>query len=793
MNRELSYAENKRLLRIRFKLDFHDTFDGERIPPEVFTIGEFRDFNCQKNDLVEILAPANTKTYKQAVYNGADAIYFGYGEFNARANGDNFTSIKEVVDFCHFYSVRAYLALNISFYNDEIKSVIEVIKEAEEANLDAFIITDLALIPLIRKYSTIAIHASTQLGAHNRWGMKFLHSFSINRAVLSREMQFKDIRATTDQEYLETEVFVHGALCSCFSGACLLSSMLTGNSANRGKCNQLCRMRYQAVVNGVPTEKGYLLSAKDICLDSYFDRLADIGVASLKIEGRLKRPEYVGGVTAYYADLKRKREPIYSKEDISVLFNRGGFTPGYFENNNVIYTGQPNHIGVYAGRVINVSADGKAYIKSENILDAENGYKVLRNQQEIGGAIATGEVKNGFSIVKSNAKLKVGDEIRLTNNKEISDFIANGVKRKTIPIKIRLAAYEKPFIQMTINNQKFLFSGREYVEPAQKQPLTEDEIFELFEGSHVREVRFSVSDIELYNAFLTKASLNTLRRDCLDAIWRFLLGFYDKTPKLFKELPLPTYMRNAENKIEGDFCEIKSLAQYKYVKKRIKNIVYSPSEYTYEDCERFYDSVKNTQNLVFIKIPIYVPTDKEEFFEDIIDIFDGVYANNIGAVWIANDMDKLIVCGPNLNITNTKSWFINNCCSYVVSTELSYAQVRAFKNPLVYTYGYLPLMHLNYCPRKIAGMQCGECEKELKFCDEKGEYYIETMKFDHYCEHVLHNGVLTDIGTKYNVRHYFDFTMTQPEEIEKIIAAYTGEKPYNPTQTNKLHLTRGAN
>lgn len=793
MGKELSYAENKRLFQIKCKYNIYDTFDGERIPPEVFAVGDFREYNCKPYDLVEILAPANPNTYKQAVYNGADAIYFGYGEYNARANGDNFSSLKEVVDFCHFYNVKAYLALNINFFTSELKNVVEVIKEAEQANLDAFIICDLSLIPLIRKHSTIAIHASTQIGAHNRWGMRFLHSFSINRAVLSREMRFRDIRATTDREYLETEVFVHGALCSCFSGACLLSSMLTGNSANRGKCNQLCRMRYQAIVDGEPKESGYLLSAKDICLDEYFDRLVDIGVNSLKLEGRLKRPEYVGGVTAYYADLKGKRDHIYSKEDITVLFNRGGFTPGYFEGNNVIYTGQPNHIGIYAGKVVNISKDGKAYVKAEFELLPDNGYKLLRNQKEIGGAVATGEERNGFYVIRSNAKPKVGDEIRLTNNKELSDFIANGQKRRTIPIKIRLAEYEKPFIEVTINNQKCCFSGREFVEPAKKQPLQQEEIFDLFENSQAREVRFRVAGLELYNAFLSKASLNTLRRDCLDYVWRFLLGYYEKTEKIFRELPLPEYTENRENKVDGDFCEIRTLDQYALVKPYVNNIVYSPTEYVYEDCEAFYDAVKTAKNKIFIKIPIYVPTDREEFFEDIIDIFDGVYANNIGAAWIAHDMGKLLVCGPNLNITNTKSWFIQNSCSYVVSTELNYAQVKQFKSPLVYTYGYLPLMHLNYCPRKLAGMQCGECDKELKFRDEKGEYPIETLRFDQYCEHVLRNGVLTDIGTKYNVRHYFDFTLSNEKEIKSILTAYTCGQPYKPEKTNKLHLTRGTN
>lgn len=789
-NTKSIYDKNTRLFKIDFKTDFHDTFDGEPIPKEVYEVGDFRDFRVKPIDVIEILSPANVNTYKQAVYNGANAIYFGYGEFNARANGDNFQSLKEVVDFCHFYNVKAYLAINICFFNNELAQVTEVLKEAEEANLDAFIICDLSLIPLIRKHTTIPIHISTQLGAHNRWGIDFLHSFCVNRAVLSREMTFKDIRATTDSENIETEVFVHGALCSCFSGGCLISSMLTGNSANRGKCNQLCRMCYQAVVDGVVRNKGYLLSAKDICLDEYVEPLADIGVASLKIEGRLKRPEYVGGVTSYYADIKKGKSPIYSREDLKILFNRGDFTPGYFEGNSVIYPGQPNHIGVSVGKIVNLISENKAYVKSEEPLQSENGYKVLRNGKEVGGAVATGEFKKGFSVIQCNSKLKVGDEIRLTNNKEISDYIKNAQKRKTIPIKIRMVANERPKIEMKINNQEVVLYGSEFVSFAQTQPFFKKELIEHFEKCHLREIRFQVTNIELYNAFMTKASLNLLRRSCIDFIWSYLLGFYDKSKKLFKELPIPQY---DVRKIEGDICEVRNALQYKCVAKRFKTIVYNPLNYDYDECCDFYDLVKKSDNTILLKIPIYVPTDKEELFEDLIEFFDGVLANNIGAVYIANKLGRLVVCGPNLNITNTKNWLINNTSAYIASTELTYAQLKSFKDPLVYAYGHLPLMHLNFCPRKLSGMQCGDCDKDLKFRDEKGEYPIETQKFEGYCEHVLRNGVLTDIGTKYRVRKYFDFCLASCDEIKKIISSYYGENEYKPVNTNKLHLTRGAN
>ena len=165
-----------------------------------------------------------------------------------------------------------------------------------------------------------------------------------SRVILARETQINEIKEIA--KVTETEVFVHGAICSCFSGACLLSSMLTGNSGNRGRCNQLCRQLYTCYFDGEKTSKGYLLSAKDMNASKYIEKLIEYGVNSAKIEGRLKRAEYVGGITSYYAAIKNEKSVSLSNEDIKKLFNRGDYTAGYFDNNDIIYPTIPNHIGV---------------------------------------------------------------------------------------------------------------------------------------------------------------------------------------------------------------------------------------------------------------------------------------------------------------------------------------------------------------------------------------------------------------------------------------------------------------
>ena len=747
---------------------------------------------------VELLAPASVNSYKEAINGGANAIYFGYGEFNARAGGDNFTNLKEIVDYCHFHGVLAYLALNIAIKDDELERVTEIIIEAERCKIDAFIISDLALVSIIRKHSQVPIHASTQMGVHNVWGVRFLEDMGIERAVLSREMTLENIKEVIRRAKIETECFVHGALCVGFSGGCLLSSMLTGNSGNRGRCNQLCRQYYKCKFNGKQVDEGYLLSAKDNCMSADIYDLKKIGVKSLKIEGRLKRPEYVGGVTRYYRDkISTKRSPI-TDEHIKTLFNRGDFTDGYFTNKNVIYQRQPNHIGIYVGKVTTVVDKYTAYVATNMPLYEKNGYKILRNHKDIGGAVATGKSFNGFGQIKANFPLKPGDVLRLTSDKQLADAISASQIREPVDIKIKMHANQKPLFTLTMMGREHLYKMEKLAPEAINRPLMESEVRDLFNNSQMRCIKFNVTEVDLYNVFFSKAQLNAIRRDVIDIVWTYVLAFYKRYFEAFGPPVEPKKQppRYKVEKIKGDFVEIDDLNKLSLVLDKFDNIVYNPANYLMNKAKEFSKAVKkyNKEKLVFLKIPIYVPVDKENLFVDMIEHFDGVFTNNVGGVFLGRRFDKLIVCGPNMNITNTKNWLIKNTNQYMVSPELTYAEIKKFSSPLVYVYGKLPLMYLNYCPRKNIGKECGKCKGDIAYCDKKGEYPITTQKFDGYCEHVLHNAVLTDVGTiekKFN--KYFDFTLSTDEEILTTIDNYYNKSSYRPKDTNKLHFNRGVN
>lgn len=276
----------------------------------------------------ELLAPVGSfEKLKAAVYSGADAVYFGFKKFSARKNAQNFdlSEILEVVRFCHDFGVKAYVTLNTIVNDVEIEEVKSIICQLKEMGVDALIIQDLGILNVVKQVAPdFKIHASTQMSVHSLSGVRFLRELGFSRVVVAREMTLSEIEEVC-KENIEIEVFVHGALCYCVSGQCLMSSMLGGRSANRGECAQPCRLPFS--VSNPPTPD---LSLKDLCAIDVLDSLKEVGVHSFKIEGRMKRPEYVAAATIAY----RKKIDGFSvdKNDLLNVFSRSGFTNGYINN-----------------------------------------------------------------------------------------------------------------------------------------------------------------------------------------------------------------------------------------------------------------------------------------------------------------------------------------------------------------------------------------------------------------------------------------------------------------------------
>ena len=283
--------------------------------------------------MIELLSPAGSmEALRAAVQNGADAVYLGYGAFNARRNAKNFGTpeeLREAVSYCHVRGVKVHLTLNILTSDREMAQVREVIRTAAEAGVDAFIVQDWGVCALCRQMApTIPVHGSTQMSVHSLEGVKKAAELGCSRVVLARELPAEEIARICRSSPVEIEVFGHGALCMCYSGQCYLSAVIGRRSGNRGQCAQPCRLPYGY---GRFENNRYPLSLKDSCLLEHLRQLDAMGAASLKLEGRMKRPEYVAVVTRIY----RKAldgGPVSRKDlaELEAIFSREGFTDGYF-------------------------------------------------------------------------------------------------------------------------------------------------------------------------------------------------------------------------------------------------------------------------------------------------------------------------------------------------------------------------------------------------------------------------------------------------------------------------------
>ena len=284
------------------------------------------------SDLPELLCPAgDPAALAAAIDAGADAVYMGSCDFNARKNATNFTpeAMREAIKLAHAYGVKIYITQNTLVLDKELSAYLSAAESALSAGADALIVADLGGAMEIRRHFPEAeLHASTQMSGHNVAAAKRLAELGFSRMVCAREMSLADLRTFTAESPIEAEVFVHGALCVCHSGQCLFSSVVGGRSGNRGECAQPCRLPF-----GEKGRESYPLSLKDLALAEHIPALIDAGVASLKIEGRMKSPEYVREVARVYRRLLDERRGA-TRDEMKLLaevFSRGGFTDGYFK------------------------------------------------------------------------------------------------------------------------------------------------------------------------------------------------------------------------------------------------------------------------------------------------------------------------------------------------------------------------------------------------------------------------------------------------------------------------------
>lgn len=423
---------------------------------------------------IELLSPVGDfECLKAAVQNGADSVYFGAANFNARASATNFdlTNLKEAISYAKLRGVNTHLTLNTLIKDTEFDDAVLLAKKAYEFGIDAIIVQDLGLARfLIKNFPDLPIHASTQMTIHNLEGALEAQNLGFKRVVLSRELSLEEIQYICANTNVEIETFIHGALCISYSGQCLFSSMVGGRSGNRGKCAGPCRLPYELLgtfpfgssvpfgssTNSAKSEiqtpetenfknsihtnsKKYILSTKDLCGLEFLPKLIDAGVMCFKIEGRMKTPEYVATVTRIYRkyiDLALSNEPyVIDKKDIKDLmqvFNRGGFSTGHLDsksNTSLVFPEKPNNMGIYIGNIANFKPNkGHVFINLTDDLSIGDTIEFEKESTKYTVSelmiknknITTGFKKQLVEVGRMKGNLHIGDKVYKTNSKELS-------------------------------------------------------------------------------------------------------------------------------------------------------------------------------------------------------------------------------------------------------------------------------------------------------------------------------------------------------------------------------------
>ena len=633
---------------------------------------------------MKLLSPAGDfESLKMAVFYGADEVYLGVKDFNARnIEGFSLTSLREAVDFAHVYGVKVHLAVNILFSNSELQSALDLVVDAYNLGVDAFIIQDLGLASLISKnYPEICIHASTQMGLHNLEGVQFAKKLGFSRVVLSRETPLDEIKRIKQNCDIEIEYFAQGALCVSFSGNCYLSSYLCGASGNRGKCKQLCRLPYKFFEGNKKLAEGYLLSAKDFCMADRLQELKEAGVDAIKIEGRARRPYYVAVATREYRNALDGKPADLS--ELKLAYNRD-FTPGYFDGNGNIISNYKNHIGVQIGKITKV-VRGKNF--NEIFISSRQKIAPKSTIKTFGGFVEKNtltlfdikEVGKNLYRATTTQNVENGLDVNL-----IIDASKNDVENFTRKIDISLKVYafenQKIKAEFIYNNRTYVFEG-ETCEKAKNQALTEHDICNNFS----KNVFFSPTVfVQTQNAFLTKAQLNNFRRNVYEKITQILTQNNNK--KLYKT----KIDVNVETKAFEDF-EITENSSEIY---HNKNVIYSPEIYEIDDIKNFVSNCKKQNKIPYLDTPNFSLEKDVKLLKNIIEKTQtNIIANNYYALAFKTQ----IVAGWGLNV-------FNNISANVLGVPTVGAECEVFPKMQA------PFMTLRHCPMKSnMGANCSNC------------------------------------------------------------------------------------
>ncbi len=662
---------------------------------------------------MELLAPAgNMESLKVAVYNGADAIYLGINEFNARNNIDGFTldNLANAVDFAHLYNVKVYLALNILFKDTELQSALDIVSEANNIGVDAFIIQDLGLAYLIHKhYPTIELHASTQMAVHNLEGIRVLEKLGFKRVVLSRETSPEEIKRISQNSNMEIEFFTQGALCVGFSGNCYMCSHLVNKSGNRGVCQQFCRLPYKFKCGKVETS-GFLLSAKDIAMVDNIEQMANIGVSSLKIEGRARRPFYVAQACRVYRKILDRL--TYTDEDLDKLkiaFNRD-YTPAYFNGNNNIISKIQGNNGLEIGVVKQVKLGKKfneVFISSTYPLKGKSGLKFIYNGEEL-ASIGAYDIKPSGNLFRltTTSNIKTGSKVHIIQDDNLEKDVLSYVRKLPIAIDFFAKPEQNIKITATYDDVSVEVVG-EICQSAKTISIDDETILKQLSRSDVFEiVKFNC---KVDNCYILNSTINKLRNEVYESLKNEILRKYKK-PELSK---INIKFSNKTTKSSTKEFEFEVFEDINNIK-TCSNLIFDYNTFNIADIKKFDEYCKSNNINGYIDLPNFATgRDVDLIKNSIEDTKLGVVANNIYAL----TFDCKMIGGQFLNVYNSYTLKVLqelHSLDAVFVEELIDSEIKTLKTDLPLCRREKAYMTLLHCPFK-QNLKC-EC-KNCKYAE----------------------------------------------------------------------------
>lgn len=719
---------------------------------------------------IELLSPAGDfNCVKAAVQNGADAIYLGFSSYSARSSAQNFTfeELKKAIDYAHVRNVKVHLALNILIKNEEFSEAISIAEKAYEYGIDAIIVQDVGLaMTLIKNFPNLPIHASTQMTVNNLNGVQMMKELGFQRVVLAREMSIQEIEHVCRNTNIEIETFIHGALCISYSGQCLMSSMIGGRSANRGKCAQACRLPYELIENGKVVDKGYLLSTRDLCGLEYIPRLIEAGIASFKIEGRLKSPEYVAVVTKIYRKyidlyLSGKKFEIEEKDidELKQVFNRGNFSAGHLNQNanrELIYKEKPNNMGIYIGNVANYN-EKKGHItlnlndrlaigdsitfeneatkyKISELMFQGNNIPFACNNEMITIGRMKGNIKPGDKIFKISSK-------RLSENSKIS-YSGKEIKKIKLNCKITVKKNENIVVQIFPNSEyenyediSVKITSEIIPQIALNQPMTKKKIITQFSKTNDTPFEFSKIEVDLDdNLYIPRLSeINGLRREALAKLEEIAI-------KRFKRAEVKVKQKSHIDKIHSEVKISLLLSQlnpnYEYLNIDEVDRIYIPL--------RCFRSSKNRELIkkitskfdTYIYLPAVITLNYLNLLDSYITSFvttydiKGFVFSSMGELKTITDKKYKkfdIVSNYTINVFNDytiKELEKKGINTITLSPELNKIDIQNMNskaNRELIVYGKLKVMASKYCLLGAANGCYPECNSK---CKNGNEYYL---------------------------------------------------------------------